>query len=100
MLEPTWQGRPLRISKRTVMQELVELGMDLWDVVEILEGGFDCPRSRRRGGVYERCVKRGRKTVKVVVEAGEEILPGERMPIWVLRHVGEFGELGGGEAKR
>ena len=29
MFEPTWRGRPLRIFKRTVMQKLVELGMDL-----------------------------------------------------------------------
>ncbi|MBI4344847.1 MAG: hypothetical protein HY555_04595 [Euryarchaeota archaeon] len=100
MFEPTWRGRPLRVFRRAVMQELVELGMDLWDVVDILEGGFDCPRSPRREGVYERCVKRGRKTVKVVVEAGEEALPEKRISIWILRHVGEFGKLEGGDEER
>lgn len=75
------------------MHELVELGMDLWDVVEVLESGYDCAKSRRKKGVYEKCVRKGRKTVKVVVEEGEEILPDERASIWVLRHVGEFSEV-------
>ncbi|MFQ5800889.1 MAG: hypothetical protein ACE5HH_04125 [Candidatus Hydrothermarchaeales archaeon] len=60
MIEPMWQQRPLRIFKRAVLNELVDLGMDLWDVVEILEVGFDCERSSRKSGVIERCIKKGR----------------------------------------
>lgn len=93
MFEPTWQGKPIRIFKRTVMHELVELGMDLWDVVEILESGYDCALDRRKKGVYEKCIRKGKKTVKVVVESGEEILLEKRISIWVLRHVGMFSEV-------
>lgn len=95
MFAPAWKGRPIRIFRRAVMQELVEQGMDLWDVVEILEEGFDCGRSPRRKGIVERCVRSGKKIIKVVVEEGEEIVGERRVAIWVLRHAGKFSEKEG-----
>jgi hypothetical protein len=32
-------------------REMAELGMDLHDVKEILENGFNCSRSKRRKGI-------------------------------------------------
>lgn len=95
MLEPTWQGRAIRIFGRTVMHELVQQNMDLWDVVEILKEGFDCKRSMRRKDIIERCMRKGRKVVKVVVQEGEELLGKKRVRIWILRHVGKFSEKEG-----
>jgi len=95
LIEPMWQGTAFRIFMRSVMAELIESGMDLWDVVEILEEGYDCPRSQRKAGEVERCMKRGKKVVKVVVEKGEEMCDGERVEVWLLRHVGEFTEKKG-----
>jgi hypothetical protein len=95
MLEPLWQGRAIRVFRRAVMHELVELGMDLWDIVEILEKGFECGRGVRKKGIVERCIRKGRKIVKVVVEEGEELLDEKRVDIWVLRHVGKFSEKEG-----
>ncbi|MCK4756997.1 MAG: hypothetical protein KAS67_00945 [Thermoplasmata archaeon] len=52
------------------------------DVVEILEEGFDCSRSKRKQNTFERCVQRGNEIIKVVV-----VDTGEHM---VLTHVGKF----------
>lgn len=87
MLEPNWQGRPIRVFKREIMRELVHLGMDLWDVVEVLKEGYDCARSKRKSGIVEKCKGEGKRMVKVVVQEGKEIAEGELVDIWVLRHV-------------
>lgn len=55
---------------------------------EILEIGFDCSRGRRRKGVIERCIRKGKKLIKVVVEESESKIYGK---IWLLRHVGMIG---------
>ena len=54
----------------------------LEDVVEILETGFDCSRSKRAGNIIERCIQRGDRIFKVVVvDANEHML---------IAHVGTF----------
>ena len=54
----------------------------LCDVVEILEEGFDCSRSKRKKNTFERCFQRGKIIIKVVVVDTSEHL--------VLTHVGKF----------
>jgi len=85
MIFPEWQGREIVIFSRRVYRELEELGMDLWTVKYILEYGFDCPRSKRRKGIIEKCIRKGDKIIKVVVQEELSDVLGE---IWVLRHVG------------
>jgi hypothetical protein len=54
----------------------------LEDVVQILEEGFDCSRSKRKKNIYERCIQRGKTIIKAVVaDTGEHL---------VLTHVGTF----------
>ena len=54
----------------------------LGDVVEILEEGFDCSRSKRKKNISERCVQRGKIIIKVVVvDVGDHL---------VLTHVGKL----------
>jgi len=54
----------------------------LYDIVEILEEGFDCSRSKRKKNIVERCVQRGNTIIKVVVaDCGDHL---------VLTHVGKF----------
>ena len=65
-LYPLYRGLPI-IPSKTAGRELLELGLDLFDVQEILEYGYDCAISRRKEGVLEKCVDIGRKTTKVVV---------------------------------
>jgi len=88
MIFPEWQGREIVIFSRRVHQELEELGIDLWTVKYILEYGFDCSRSKRKKWIVERCIRKDRKVVKVVVKEFETFL-GNR--VWILLHVGMIG---------
>lgn len=70
------------------MNEMTKLGFDGWDVLEILKEGYDCSASRRREGILERCMDKGRKTVKVVtVKSYNWSLESD---VWVITHVGRF----------
>ncbi len=66
MLEFTWKGKPL-IPTRRALDEMERNNIDMYKAEEILNSGFDCARSRRAPNVYERCVQRGNKVVKIVV---------------------------------
>lgn len=91
--EPTYKGLPIitvqtRKGQKNVLDELAYYGMDLYDVQEILNEGYDCSRSQRRKGVLEKCVDRGNKTNKVVVQKGFIEIDGKEC--WELIHVGKF----------
>ncbi len=60
--------------------------MDLFDVLDILETGYDCERSRRKKGTFERCKRSGSKIRKVV--AVESIQKWNDTPVWLIIHVG------------
>lgn len=83
-----YQGLKIVVWKKEVYRELAELGIGLLDVKYILENGFDCPRGRRKKGIVERCVKIGKKAIKVVVEKATSM---RGVEYWKLRHVGIIG---------
>jgi hypothetical protein len=85
---PTYKGLEIAIVSRTVDKELAEIRLDLWDVKEILENGFDCSRSKRKMNVEEKCIRVGDKIIKVVAELAESE---SGIKFWKLRHVGMFG---------
>lgn len=93
LFEPTYQGLPIipvqtRRGQKNVIDELAKHGMDLDDVAGILNEGYDCSRSKRRKGVLEKCIDRGNKTIKVVVQQGYIEFEGKEC--WELIHVGIF----------
>jgi len=93
LFEPTYQGIPIitvqtRKGQKNVLDELAHYGLDLDDIAEILDKGYDCSRSQRRKGVFEKCVDRGNKTIKVVVQKG--LCQINTTDCWELIHVGEF----------
>lgn len=93
LYKPAYEGLPIitvqtRRGQKNVVDELVEHGMDLDDVAEVLKEGYDCSRSNRRKGVLEKCIDRGNKTIKVVVQRGFIELDGQ--DCWELIHVGKF----------
>ena len=55
---------------------------DLWDVLEILERGYDCSRSKRKANVLERCIRRGNSVFKAVAVDLEDY--------FLLIHFGKF----------
>ncbi len=80
-----WKGKYLRPSKHSI-SELIKLGYDLYDVCAILKNGYDCSKGKRAKGTLEKCIRKGRKIIKIVVvkvyayDIDEEI--------WLIKHVG------------
>ena len=76
-----YQNKPINSTKRA-SQELWQLGLDLDDILVILEKGYDCSASKRKKEVIEKCIAKGKKIIKIVLIDCESY--------WLLIHVGEF----------
>src|SRR3989338_8253926 len=81
-----WQGKPL-IPTKAVLDEMDHADIDMYKAVEILNEGFDCARSKRKKNAYERCLRRGKKIMKVVAA--------DMGNYYKLIHVGIFSEKKG-----
>lgn len=84
---PKFQGLPV-IPSASADEELAKLNLCLQDVVKVLDEGFDCERSRRKKGTLEKCICRGKKTLKVVVVKSHNY--SLETDCWLLIHVGVF----------
>lgn len=83
---PLFEGNPL-IPTKDAQREMDENGLNLWQVKEVLEQGYDCSRSKRAKNIIERCRYRKNKEIRVVaalVEWKEGIF-------WRIIHVGKTG---------
>ena len=80
--------KDLRIAiSHSAMQELMQEGKTIYDVVEILENGYDAPRKRKEGTI-EKWLDKGKKTYNAVIAKDyHEIL---KEDCWVLIHFGKF----------
>jgi len=86
-ISPKFKGLPV-IPSAAADKELAKFNLLLSDAARVLEKGFDCSRSKRKKGVLEKCVKKGKKTLKVVsVKSYNYSLETE---CWLLIHVGVF----------
>ena len=87
MLHPSFKGLPI-VPSRTAMNEMTRLGMDEWDILQMLEEGYNCYASKRKEGTLEKCINKGNKTIKaVVVRSHNWSLDCD---VWVITHVGKF----------
>ena len=86
MFNEKYKGLRIAIS-HSAMQELMQEGKTVYDVVEILENGYDAPRKRKQGTI-EKWLDKGKKTYNaVIVKDYHEIL---KEDCWVLIHFGKF----------
>ena len=86
MFNEKYKGLRIAIS-HSAMQELMQEGKTIYDVVEILENGYDAPRKRKEGTI-EKWLNKGKKTYNaVIVKDYYEIL---KEDCWVLIHFGKF----------
>ena len=75
----TYEGKPI-LPTKTALNELSEIDVNLYEVPEILEKGFEI--RRRKKNIVERGIQRGRKVINVVVvDLGD---------YYKLIHAGEF----------
>lgn len=90
MFDIRYKGLRIEVTL-SASAELLKENLDLNDVVEILEEGYDCERSKRKENIIERCIKKGNKVVKVVVAKIWVRYPDNFQEyIWRLIHVGKF----------
>ncbi len=86
MFNEKYKGLRIAIS-HSAMQELMQEGKTIYDVIEILEEGYDAPRKRKEGTI-EKWLDKGKKTYNaVIVKDYHEIL---KEDCWVLIHFGKF----------
>jgi hypothetical protein len=86
MFNERYKGLRIAIS-HSAMQELMQEGKTIYDVVEILENGYDAPRKRKQGTI-EKWIDKGKKTYNVVIAKDyHEIL---KEDCWILIHFGKF----------
>jgi hypothetical protein len=85
MIYPLYLELPL-VPSRSAMQELYNNNMDLHDVKEVLESGYDCSKGKRAKGTIEKCLDSKKKTIKVVIVRSFNY--NMDTDIWIIAHVG------------
>ena len=85
MFTEKYKGLRIAVSN-SAMIELMKEEKTLYDVVRILEEGYDAPRKRKTGTI-ERWLDKGNKTFNVVIAKDyDEIM---KEDCWVLIHFGK-----------
>lgn len=69
-------------------REITSLGLNHFEVLKILEEGFDCQRSKRKEYVREKCIIKRNKIIKVV--AARKFNSFFNEDIWLIIHAGKF----------
>ena len=88
MLGVRYRGFRIEVS-RSACAELLREDLDLYDVLEVLEKGFE-PQKRKKD-IVERCLVRGNKVIKAVVALNDRRHPeGDIEHYWTLIHAGRF----------
>lgn len=86
MFGERYEGLRIAITD-AAMRDLMKSGKTIYDVVKILEEGYDAPRKRKEGTV-ERWFDKGSKTFNVVIARDYDDVMKE--DCWVLIHFGKF----------
>ena len=60
----TYKGKPVFPTK-TALDELSEIDLDLYEVIEILESGFEI--RKRAKNITEKAIQRGNKIINIVI---------------------------------
>ena len=86
MFNVKYKGLRIAVTD-SAMRELMKEEKTLYDVVRVLEEGYDAPRKRKLS-VIEKWLNKGSKTFNVViVKDYDEIM---KEDCWVLIHFGKF----------
>ncbi len=84
---PKYQNGSI-IPTRSGYHELADLLMNLYDVLDVLENGYDCAPSKRKKGKIEKCLHLDNKVTRIVVAEGQFAYPdGEIEDVYWLIHV-------------
>jgi len=81
---PFYEEKPL-IPTKDAQNEMDDIGLDLWQIKEIIEKGYECSRSQRAKNIVERCIFKRGKEVRVVVA----LVEWKQGSFWRIIHVGK-----------
>ena len=82
---PSFKGFQI-IPSRAASDEMVKYGLLMEDIIKILNEGYNCPGSKRKENIIERCIDKKGKTLKVVISKVYYYSLSEE--VWILTHVG------------
>ena len=86
MFNIKYKGLRIVVSD-SAMRDLMNEGKTLYEVISVLEEGYDAPRQRKTGTI-EKWLNKGNKTFNVVIAKDyNEIM---KEDCWVLIHFGKF----------
>ena len=83
---PLYEGLPL-IPTRAAITEMYHEAMDGYDVLFILENGYNCQKGKRSKKIREKCLDQKGKTIKAVVAKSHNI--SLESDVWVITHLGK-----------
>ncbi len=86
MFSDRYKGLRIVVSD-SAMRELIKEEKTLYDVVKILEEGYNAPR-KRKAGIIERWLAKGNKTFNVVIVKNYDEVT--KQDCWLLIHFGKF----------
>lgn len=87
VLDIEYEGVRIEFTEHA-SKEMSFLGMNHFEILKILEKGFDCQRSRRKENIREKCVIKRNRIIKVVAAKKHHSFFNEY--VWLIIHVGKF----------
>lgn len=82
-----WKGRALCFTKHAI-REMYVLSFTPDDMIEMLDLGINCPKSRRQKGILELCTNYQGDNYKIVV--ADDISHWRNDPCWTVIHIKRF----------
>lgn len=61
----TWNNLPIVLTNHA-WDKSAEIGLDMWDIMQLLEYSDDCLEDKREINKFERCTKWGGNDIKIV----------------------------------
>lgn len=81
---PDYRSIPIRAITESATREAEEIGLNLEDISNLLNGSYNCAESKRQKGIEERCVRKDNKILKIVIELRRSK---SGFNYWRIRHI-------------
>lgn len=63
----TWNNLPIVLTNHA-WDKSADIGLSMWDIMQLLEYSEDCLEDKRKINTFERCTKWGGKDIKIVFQ--------------------------------
>jgi hypothetical protein len=89
IFEEIFQYKGLKVEvSRAAEGELMHYKCSIVKAIEVLNEGYDCSTSKRKGNIVEKCRRKGKKELKVVIAKMIRRYPdGYSEKRWIIIHM-------------